>query len=64
MVYLTDLKASVVGQMYFICLEVGVGWDRHYGFLPSGHSLSFLVYLTGRLKRADIYPASLVASSV
>ena len=34
--YLTDLKASVVEQMYSMCLEVGADWDRHYAFWPSG----------------------------
>lgn len=43
--YLTDLRASIVGQMYLTCLEGVVGWDRHCGFLPSGDPLSFLVIL-------------------
>ena len=34
--YLTDWKASMVEQMYSMCLEVGVDWDRHYSFRPSG----------------------------
>lgn len=62
LVYLTDLKVSIVAHMYLTCLG-GWGWDRHCSFLPNGHSLLFLVHLTRRLRRTDTFLALPVASS-
>lgn len=62
--YLTDLRASILGQVHLTCLEVG--WVR-VGTVVSCpmdiSSPSLSSFLSRRLKKADTFPTSLMANS-